>query len=263
MVNWTLIAFEVVLSLYQHCEYSPEETEQPTTTGYARDGCDDVSKSKRRDSNIKNVIKRVVWKIVLKLAGKKPQDHYRQYVQTLNAVRIALGYMKIAKKQTINLIAFLAGVIQKTIESGESTEVRACLAMCIGWISIRTRERLPTTFPMVVQGPDGTTQHVAGLDSGAEENLISERKTLDLGLRPVPYDGHDLDAIGASVRPLGWVALKYCVSNFESDWYMAKFAVLDNDHCKSFNILLGREEIEKRGFYIRNRAVYFVQTRSG
>ncbi|KAL8775248.1 MAG: hypothetical protein Q9209_000254 [Squamulea sp. 1 TL-2023] len=279
MVYWTLVAVEVALMLRQHSENNSGESERPTPNGNAHDSCDDVSKPKRQDNKIKNFNDMFVRKFILMLLGKKPQDHYRQCTQTLNAVRIALGYMKIAKKQTIDIIAFLTKVIRKTIGSREGTElhcdgnermldpqvlikIEACLAKCIGWIDIWLGEGLPTTFPMVVEGPDGTTQHVTGLDSGAEENLISERKALDLGLRLVPYDGHDLDAIGACVRPLGWVTFKYCVSN-KSDWYVAKFAVLDNNHCRSFNILLGREEIEKRSFYRRNRAVLFVQTRSG
>ncbi|KAL8819251.1 MAG: hypothetical protein Q9223_002282 [Gallowayella weberi] len=145
------------------------------------------------------------------------------------------------------------------------TDCAFCLNYCAKLASTHftlesTRSRFKTTFVMVVKGPSGSTQHVAGLDTGAEENLISEQKALDLNVRMVPYDGGVLDSIsnGEPVRPIGWVTIQYGVSGRPS-WYEAKFAVLEDRHCEQFQILLSAEEIEKRSFYIRNGAVFWCR----
>ncbi|KAL8701398.1 MAG: hypothetical protein Q9224_000518 [Gallowayella concinna] len=123
-------------------------------------------------------------------------------------------------------------------------------------------DRLPTTFIMCVKGRTGKTQHAAALDTGANQNLISYQKVLDLGLPMVSYDGGVLDVIGRFIRPIGWVTIEWCVSNLETEWYEAKFAVLEASLCDQFQILLSAEEIEKRGFFMRNPLVLFMQAKS-
>ncbi|KAI4163494.1 MAG: hypothetical protein LQ342_003001 [Letrouitia transgressa] len=279
MVYWMLIAFEVVLSLFHDCQSKIEE--QSTPPGTFRDRFNNVPKPKRQDDNRRKVGESLIREIVLKVVRKTPEDHHRHYTQTINAVKIALVCWKIAKKHIALLSQFWTSVIQDTIRSGENTDppydgngklldpqtlrnIKACL-MWIGCTGVWTDTRLPASFIMGVQGSEGTTQHVAGLDSGSAYNLISQRKADELGLHLKSYQTERIvSGLGTTtVRALGWVKFQYIVSNKESDRYNAKFTVLENNDCDGFDILLSRSEIEKRKFYMRNHAVLLVQTRSG
>ncbi|KAL8885129.1 MAG: hypothetical protein Q9192_006700 [Flavoplaca navasiana] len=199
--------------------------------------------------------------LVLRIAGREPQDYLQQYTRTL-------GMAKIVFELVGQMLRRKHG---EALDSNQSTDnnmldprlhdtlvhVLDCLTTWIVHIGDWIGERMQYSFIMVIQGPTGTTQHVAGLDSGSSENLISQRSAIDSGLVSEPYEGPLLDAIGVSIRPVGRVTLKWCVSNRDNVWYTTNFAVLDDSHCKDFNILLSKEEIGKRQFYIRNRGVFF------
>ncbi|KAL8843852.1 MAG: hypothetical protein Q9176_001814 [Flavoplaca citrina] len=199
--------------------------------------------------------------LVLRIAGREPQDYLQQYTTTLGMAKIAfelVGHMLRRKHG-------------EALDSNQSTNnnmldprlhdtlvhVLDCLTTWIVHIGDWIGERMQYSFIMVIQGPTGTTQHVAGLDSGSSENLISQRSAIASGLVSRPYEGPLLDGIGVSIRPVGRVTLKWCVSNRDNVWYTTNFAVLDDGHCKDFNILLSKEEIGKRRFYLRNRGVFF------
>ncbi|KAL8879094.1 MAG: hypothetical protein Q9198_003228 [Flavoplaca austrocitrina] len=199
--------------------------------------------------------------LVLKIAGREPQDYLQQYTRTLGMAKIAFelvgqmlrrkhGEALDGKQSTDNNM--LDPRLHDTL-----VHILDCLTTWIVHIGDWIGERMQYSFIMVIQGPTGTTQHVAGLDSGSSENLISQRTAVDSGLVSEPYDGPLLDGIGGSIRPVGRVTLKWCVSNRDNVWYNTNFAVLDDGHCKDFNILLSKEEIGKRRFYLRNRGVFF------
>ncbi|KAI4210042.1 MAG: hypothetical protein LQ351_007092 [Letrouitia transgressa] len=274
MVYWTLIAFEVVLSFFQDCQSKIEEHSTPPET--FRDKFNNVPKPKRQDGNEWKVGESLSCKIVLKVVRKTAEDHQRHYTQMLKAVELVLECWRITKKHIALLTSFLNILIQEAIHSGESTKLQhdnngklrdpqtsTKFKTCLMWTvctGIWTDNQLPATFVMVVEGDDGATQqHTAGLDSGAALNLISKRKADELGLHLKLYQKPCvMTAIGTTVRALHWVKLTYCVSN-RADWYTAKFAVLEDKDCDGFDILLSRKEIEKRSFYIRNRAALFFQ----
>ncbi|KAI4278407.1 MAG: hypothetical protein LQ337_001044 [Flavoplaca oasis] len=199
--------------------------------------------------------------LVLRIAGREPKDYLQQYKKTL-------GMTKLTFKLVGQVLRSKRG---EALDSDQSTDnnmldprlhdilvhVLDCLTKWIVHIGDWIGERMQYSFIMVIQGPTGTTQHVAGLDSGSCENLISQRSAIASGLVSEPYEGPLLDAIGVSIRPVGRVTLKWCVSNRDNVWYTTNFAVLDDGHCKDFNILLSKEEIGKRRFYLRNRGVFF------
>lgn len=261
IVYWMLIIFEVVSNPHLGSGYQSGEAEQ-------------IETPRRADDRFGRGIFR---RTILIIAGKTREDYNTHCASTLSTANCALAYVRTAKEHT----AVLVGVIRQTYFGGESSgaqrdgnENLPDPQIVAFWVRVVTRlktmyctglwirDPLPTTITMRVKGAKGETQHAAGLDSGAHENLISEAKVVELGVRMVPYDGDDLKPIGKSVRPIGWVRIQYCVSNIESDWYEAKFAVLESGLCKGFNILLSAEEIEKRSFLVGNRAVLFVQTQS-
>ncbi|KAI4198014.1 MAG: hypothetical protein LQ346_002859 [Caloplaca aetnensis] len=226
----------------------------------------------------------VVCRITLKLAGRNLEDYKQHCTKALMTTKFVIKYLKMAKTHTARFAEKC--VDRQTIHSKHDEEpdqdrptnnmldpqfrtilvpVLDCLTMWIVYIGVWLGERLPTSFIMGIHGPLGITQYSAGLDSGSSENLISRRTALALGL-PIelyeePDEGPLLHGVGISFRPVGRVTFTWCVSNFDTAWYKTTFAVLEDCHCRGFNILLSREEIDKRRFYIRNRGVFFLQRR--
>ncbi|KAL8979464.1 MAG: hypothetical protein Q9177_006138, partial [Variospora cf. flavescens] len=205
----------------------------------------------------------VICQLTLMLAGRKREEYRKHYTQALTMMTKFVDRQTLRSQHnekadgdrpTANNI--LDSQMRFFLE-----QVLDFLSMCIVHLGSWLGERLPSSCIMAIQGPMGTTQHVAGLDTGASENLISQRSALASGLSLEPYDGPVLVAVGTEIRPVGRVTFEWCVSNFETKLYTTTFAVLDDGHCKDFNILLGKEEIDKHGFYIRNRAVLFFSQR--
>ncbi|KAL8762946.1 MAG: hypothetical protein Q9184_001168 [Pyrenodesmia sp. 2 TL-2023] len=279
LVYWMLVASEVTSTLLcYHNSVGDEDVPSKTP----RNEFDASSKQKSQRDTRCDIGNSLICQITLMLAGRKLEDYKRHYIETLKMTRVALGYLNIAKAHMARLAK--KSVDRQTVRTQHDEEpdddrptynmldpqvrsilvrVLSFLTMCIVYIGVWIGDRLPTSFIMVIQGPTGTTQHVAGLDSGSAENLISRRTALALGLSIGPYEGSSewpvLDGVGISICPVGWVTVRWCVSNFDTAWYTTTFAVLEDGHCKGFNILLSREEIDKRRFYIRNRGVFFVQ----
>ncbi|KAI4265618.1 MAG: hypothetical protein L6R35_007080, partial [Caloplaca aegaea] len=207
----------------------------------------------------------VICQLTLMLAGRKREEYRKHYTQALTMTKIVFR----VDRQTVR------SQHNEKVDGDKPTEnnrldsqtrsvleqVLDCLNMCTVHLGSWIGERLPFSCIMAIQSPMGTTQHVAGLDTGASKNLISQRSAIASGLSLEPYDGPVLDAVGTEIRPVGRVTFEWCVSNFETKLYTTTFAVLDDDHCKDFNILLGKEEIDKLGFYIKNRAVFFCSKR--
>ncbi|KAL9630426.1 MAG: hypothetical protein Q9204_004727 [Flavoplaca sp. TL-2023a] len=199
--------------------------------------------------------------LVLRIVGREPQDYLQQYTETLRMAKYAFdlfGQVLQSKHgEALDGNQFTDNNMLDPRLRDILVHVLNCLTTWVVNICDCIGERTQYSFIMVIQGPTETTQHVAGLDSGSSENLISQRSAIDSGLISRPYEGPLLDGIGVSIRPVGQVTLKWCVSNRDNVWYTTNFAVLDDGHCKDFNILLSKEEIGKRRFYIRNRGVFF------
>ncbi|KAL8925273.1 MAG: hypothetical protein Q9208_003563 [Pyrenodesmia sp. 3 TL-2023] len=256
--------------------------EEPMSTTTPRKGPDASRKKTPQHETDCDIGSSMICKLMLMLAGRKLEDFQRHYIEALKTTRLALAYLEIAKTHTARLVEKCVDRQMVRSRDDEETDdekptnnnlldprmhsilvrILDCLTRWIVHIGVWTGERLPTSFVMAIQGPVATTQHAAGLDSGASQNLISRRSALAAGLSVEPYKGPLLDAIGISIRPVGWVTFTWCVSNFDTVWYTTTFAVLEDGHCKGFNILLSKEEIDKRRFYIRNRGVFFIQTKS-
>ncbi|KAL8670728.1 MAG: hypothetical protein Q9168_004755 [Polycauliona sp. 1 TL-2023] len=203
----------------------------------------------------------MVCRLMLKLAGRKLEDYNRHYTKGLEMVEAALSVHRRTARSKHDEEADGVKPTDENMLDGRMhamlVQVSNFLVKLIVQIGDCIGERLPTDFIMVIQGPTGEMQHVAGLDSGSAENLISRRTALAAGLSLEPYPGPPLIAVGgSSIRPVGRVTFGWCVSNYDT-WYSTTFAVLEDGHCRDFNILLSKEEIVKRRFYIRNRDVLF------
>ncbi|KAI4143415.1 MAG: hypothetical protein L6R39_004572 [Caloplaca ligustica] len=264
LIYWMLIASEVALTLPCYHNSVGDEDEGSMSAKPPRNELDASSKRKPQRGTECDIGNSVIRKFTLMVAGRKLEGYKRHYSEVLKLITVALG----VDRQTVRSIH------DAELDGDKSTDdnmldprlhsiivpVLKCLTMWIVHIGVCIGERLPTGFIMVIQGPVDTTQHVAGLDSGASENLISRRSAVAAGLSLEPYEGPLLEPIGNVIRPVGRVTFKWCVSNFDH-WYTTTFAVLEDDHCKGFNILLSKGEIDKHHFYIRNRGVLFCSER--
>ncbi|KAL8969951.1 MAG: hypothetical protein Q9197_004069 [Variospora fuerteventurae] len=247
LIYGMLIVSKVALTLLFHRSrvgYEEGESISARTSQHRSDASSNQNSQYETESDVGS---NVICQLTLMLAGRKREEYRKHYTRALTVTRIVFR----VDRQTLRspqMRFFLEQVLD-------------FLSMCTVHLGSWVGERLPFSCIMAIQGPMGTTQHVAGLDTGASENLISQRSALASGLSLEAYDGPVLVAVGTEIRPVGRVTFEWCVSNFETKWYTTTFAVLDDRHCKDFNILLGKEEIDKLGFYIKNRAVFFCSKR--
>ncbi|KAL8858581.1 MAG: hypothetical protein Q9178_004875 [Gyalolechia marmorata] len=240
LVAWTLIASRVALTM------SADSRQEAGGTRY------DIGNSE-------------IYRLTLRLAGRELEEDERHYTETLEMTRLAFDVVR----QT------LRSSHDDEPDGNESTgrnmpdRRRRSMLMPISnfhlllkvVVGALIREPLKTVFIMVMEGPSGATQHVAGLDTGSSENLISRSKAIASG-RPIrPYEGPPLLSIGSSIRPCGRVKIRWSVSNFDNVCYETNFAVLEDDYCEHFNILLSADEISKHRFLIRNPGVFLLAKR--
>ena len=117
-------------------------------------------------------------------------------------------------------------------------------------------------FYMAIHQPTeagGVRMRMAQLDTGSSLNVISHDVINDLKIPMDPYLGFTLRPFNGSVWPIGQVRLEWHVQGREKT-YTDIFAVLPNDFSEDFDMLLGRETIERIGFYKRNRTVFFTES---
>lgn len=120
------------------------------------------------------------------------------------------------------------------------------------------RESLRTIVMMVIHKLDGQTlNRVAKLDTGAEENIISQQVVDKLGLVVHEYTGGPLQSVGSSIFPKGRVSFEWHVAR-KTKTYNTSFAVLPTSLCDHFDILLSAEEIEKIGFFKVDNTIFFL-----
>ena len=100
---------------------------------------------------------------------------------------------------------------------------------------------------------------VCSLDTGSSVNLIPYRTFRELGLEMEPYDGPDLDPLGESFRPIGQVKFDWHVCRHRVT-YNTSFVVAGKDVKNVvFDVLLGKDEIIRREFFLKNGAVWFLE----
>ncbi|KAL8914563.1 MAG: hypothetical protein Q9172_007064 [Xanthocarpia lactea] len=240
LVAWTLIASRVALTM------SADSRQEAVGTRY------DIGNS-------------AVYRLTLRLAGRELEEDEKHYTETLEMTRLAFDVVRQTLRSSHN----------DEPDGNESTgsnmpdrRMRFMLVPISSFhlllkvlVGVLTREPLKTAFIMVMEGPSGATQHVAGLDTGSSENVISQSKVVASGHPIGPYEGPVLHGVGSSIRPVGMVKIRWSVSNFDDVWYDTNFAVLDDDHCEDFNILLSKDEISKHRFLIRNPSVFLLAKR--
>ncbi|KAL8851573.1 MAG: hypothetical protein Q9221_003505 [Calogaya cf. arnoldii] len=240
LIYWTLIASRVALTM------SAKSPQEEFNTEYV-------------------VCNSEIYRLTLGLTGRELEEDERHYTEILEMTRLAFNVVR----QT------LRSKHDDEPDGNESTDnnmpdqrmrsmlvqISKFLLMLKVLVGALKGEPLKTDFIMVMEGPSGTTQHVAGLDTQCAENVITRRKALASGHPIGPYEGPLLNGVGSSIRPVGVVRIKWSVSNFDDVWYETTFTVLEDDHCEHFDILLSKEEISKHRFLIRNRGVFFLSRR--
>ena len=91
----------------------------------------------------------------------------------------------------------------------------------------------------------------ARLDSGMEDNAISEEKALETGFEIEPYTGRDIIVgNGDTFRPVGYIDLQFHFQKVQAakSWKL-RFLVIPND--PPFDVAFGRNFIFKAKLFVR------------
>ena len=125
-----------------------------------------------------------------------------------------------------------------------------------------TYRGLKTTVRMVIHTADEEVrQRVAKLDTASQKNIVSQRVVKRCRLRVEGYDGPSLRPLGradTSLHPIGQTTFEWHVCKRQRT-YTTTFAVLEDELCPDFDIILGEREIEERGFYKNNDEVFLLE----
>ncbi|KAI4286207.1 MAG: hypothetical protein L6R38_000103 [Xanthoria sp. 2 TBL-2021] len=121
-------------------------------------------------------------------------------------------------------------------------------------------------FRMVVHLPEDTAARrktsldtaagcTTSFDTAADVNVISIKVVESLGLSKEKYEGPPLAMAMFSYKPEWQTMFDWHVARFFKT-YTTTFVVLDEKHCGDFEIMIGRDTIERIGFYKRNRNLW-------
>ena len=121
---------------------------------------------------------------------------------------------------------------------------------------------LKTTVRMVIHTADEEVrQRVAKLDTASQKNIVSQRVVRRCRLRVDQYNGPSLRPLGRAdgeLHPVGQTTFEWHVCKRQRT-YTTTFAVLGDELCPDFDIILGEKEIEQRGFYKNNDEVFLLE----
>ena len=99
---------------------------------------------------------------------------------------------------------------------------------------------------------------VAKLDTGAKVNLISQRVVKECRLTTENYDGQGLQPLGpTAIDPIGLTTFEWHVCQRQRT-YRTTFAILKDDDCGDFDIILSEKAIGEIGFYMVNHEVFWL-----
>lgn len=109
---------------------------------------------------------------------------------------------------------------------------------------------------MVVHLPrDMVATRMTILDTVAEADVISIEVVESLDLSKGKYEGPPLAMAMFFYKPEWQTTFDWHVAKFHKV-YTTAFVVLDEKHCGDFDIMIGRDTIERVGFYQRNSKVW-------
>lgn len=98
---------------------------------------------------------------------------------------------------------------------------------------------------------------VCCLDTGSDIDVISLDVVEDLGLKKDAWEGGKIKPLGEPFTPVWKVTFDWHIAGFYKT-YSTTFVVLDKNHSREFDVLLGHETIEKIGFYLSNGNVWMI-----
>ncbi|KAL9014678.1 MAG: hypothetical protein Q9173_000674 [Seirophora scorigena] len=122
--------------------------------------------------------------------------------------------------------------------------------------SIVSSEAFKTSFRMVIHLPDEEIrQRICCLDTASGVDVISHDVVKELRLKKVKYPGPPLYPFGGFFLPEWQVTFDWHVAKFHKT-YTTTFVVLDEQHSKSIEVVLGKSTISKIGFYTKTSYVW-------
>lgn len=119
-------------------------------------------------------------------------------------------------------------------------------------------EELSSRFYIVLHLPEAKVKmFICHLDTAADADILSQKVVDNLGMKMDPYEGGSLHPLGAPIQPIGQLTLDWHVAEF-SKTYTTTFVVLDPHSTRSFDALLGFATLRRIGFYVKNKAVWYL-----
>ncbi|KAL8645573.1 MAG: hypothetical protein Q9210_006632 [Variospora velana] len=126
--------------------------------------------------------------------------------------------------------------------------------------TITSSEEFKTSFQIVIHLPDdGNAQRVSVLDTGAGLDVINPNVVESLKLKKDRYQGEPIRPLGGFYEPEWQVTFDWHIARFRTT-YTTTFAVLDDKHSGDFDVLLGKESIQKIGFWKKDNSVWQLPT---
>lgn len=115
---------------------------------------------------------------------------------------------------------------------------------------------LPFFVDVVIEKRDGRRAFIrATLDTGSELNIVAESALEGLDCVRHPWSKPPLEGFGSLFKPSGEVLITWRIKSKET-LYRNWFAVVDDDHARSFDMLIGRELILENQFFLKGPYVW-------
>ncbi|KAL8957876.1 MAG: hypothetical protein Q9193_004961 [Seirophora villosa] len=122
--------------------------------------------------------------------------------------------------------------------------------------SIGSLQALQTSFRIVIHLPDESiAQRICCVDTVSEVNVISPDVVEELKLEKVEYQGASIQVFGGFFFPDWQVTFDWHVAGFYKT-YTTTFIVLDKQHSRNLEVVLGKSTTQKIGFYEKNINVW-------
>ena len=127
------------------------------------------------------------------------------------------------------------------------------------------RRRFETVFNIAIHTGRADPQVImrrAKLDTASDVDAVSEEVVTSFGTAMERYAGHPISPLGPPINPIGEIQLEWHVSR-RAKTYKTRFAVLNNDQSRGFDVLVGSKTIGDVGFYDKNQSVWFLGKANG
>ena len=119
---------------------------------------------------------------------------------------------------------------------------------------------LENRFYIVMHLPEQVKMYNCQLDTASDVDILSQDVVDNLGMKLEPYKDGDIHPLGQPIQPLGQLTLDWHVQT-KKKTYTTTFIVLDRQSTRGFDALIGITTLSKIGFYEKNNAVWYLNSK--